>query len=118
MTIDRSPRSLLATMLVAAAGLVAFLGLAPAAQAGSSNYCGTTLGSSETCWGGARWLNAVGGSGHQHSVCVGSSAYANVTCSSGPGAFTYDPQPYGNYAPWIQNNAAGLNEVQGVAYFP
>lgn len=117
-SIRRYPFAFLMLLGIAGVCCAALLASAPAANAGFSNYCGGNLGGLQTCFGGARWLNAVGGSGANHSVCVGTSNYENVTCSGGPGQFTYNPQAYANVSPWIYNQGATVNSVQGVAYFP
>ena len=99
----------------------ALLGSPSHATAATSDYCGgQTLVGHVTCAGAARNLNAVYGSGDQHSVCVGTFETGGATvCSSGPGQGVYNS--FGSYAvrtPIIANNADGANVVHGAAFQP
>jgi hypothetical protein len=91
-----------------------------AACAGTSSYCGGWLGAAPAyCYGAQRTLYAVEGSGDQHSVCVGVSQGGNVTCSSGPGAGTYNALGVtASFIPWINNQGGSANLVHGTAYQP
>jgi hypothetical protein len=101
---------------------VALLGSASHARASTSDYCGgQTLVGHVTCQGGARNLNAVYGSGDQHSVCVGTNETggADAPCSGGAGQGVYSS--FGSYAvrtPLIKNNADGANVVHATAFQP
>ncbi|WP_445148886.1 hypothetical protein [Baekduia sp. Peel2402] len=93
------------------------------ATASTSDYCGgQTMGAGATCAGTARNLNAVYGSGDQHSVCVGTAETggAGAPCSGGPspdGVYA----SFGSYAtrtPLIRNNGGSANTVHGTAFQP
>jgi hypothetical protein len=116
-TLRLNVRMIVGGVLLAALVAV-LLALPVGANASQSPYCGTWLGSLESCFGASRTLYAVQGEGEQHSVCVGTSNYENVGCSSGPGHYVYEPEATAYVAPWIQNNATGSNLVHGTAYQP
>jgi hypothetical protein len=108
--------------------LIALAASPAAAQASESwtGYCGGVTLNSKTgstagslCQGAARWVDGTMGMGYQHSVCVWDTdeVWAQV-CSSGPGAWVYNP---GNYTwalakPMIQNNGYSDNMVEAVAW--
>jgi hypothetical protein len=110
-----------AVVILAAAVLAICVGLlvasAPPANA-DSPYCGGDVGAHGTCYGAARWMNALYGSGNQHSVCIGTTNYTGTTCSSGPGQGTYNPLGSGNEygQPWILNQGWSVNRVYGYTY--
>jgi hypothetical protein len=125
--VTHRPKALLLAGALLALCLTFLVSSPPKASAAESNYCyGKNLSGYSRCVGVARNLNAVYGSGWNHSVCVWASpeSYGSViagtsTCSSGPSAGTYNnSMGYAYYYPVIQNNAAGANTVYGVAYRP
>lgn len=86
---------------------------------GWTNYCNNTiLVANQNCYGLRRTMNAAMGMGDQHSVCIWWDSYWPLTCSSGPGAWTYNPGDSSWYwsRPIIKNNASGSNVVHGVAW--
>lgn len=115
--------------LVGAAICLVFLTVPPSkAQAAEqwTNYCGgQTLKGWKAgepyylCYGAARWVNGTMGMGEQRSVCVWSEDDWVTMCTSGPGAWVYNPGN-SNWAwarPFIRNNAyEGSTVVQAVAW--
>jgi len=125
--VTHRPKALLLAGALLALCLTFLVSSPPKASAAESNYCyGFSAGFYQKCVGQPRSLNALYGSGWNHSVCIwassgsgGNSVAGSTTCSSGPSAGTYNnSMGYAYYYPVIQNNAAGANTLYGVAYRP
>lgn len=120
----RVVRNVVGSIGAFAASVMFVLAVSPAAEA-SSPFCGGTYGGYGWCYGAYRTMTAVDGIGQDHSVCVAYTYQAGVGwaqsgshCSSGPGQYAvYNIGGVGAYGqPFIQNNAAGSNRMQGHAY--
>jgi hypothetical protein len=106
--------------------LVALAALPSAAKADSwTNYCNNQQLTGKQyevpgplCYGAHRTLNATMGMGDQHSVCVWHNADWIKMCTTGPGAWVYNPGSY-QFAytrPYISNNAFSPTIVHAVAW--
>jgi uncharacterized membrane protein len=129
---ERKPRFF--TAVAVSALLMAMLWIvstAPSAQASERHYCyGVTLGAQysptaqcNTAGGwGETWygyIDAVYGSGDQHSVCVGVTPKAGKSmCSTGPGQGIYNDTMKGALGfPYIENNASSPTKAYGNAWY-
>jgi hypothetical protein len=117
-------RALALSAAVLALLFTSVIGPPQGAQAeGWTNYCNnqklTTPGAAGWLCGGAeRMMISTMGMGDQHSVCVWGWANWVQMCTSGPGAWVYNPgnSQWAWQAPAISNNAPGWNIVHGVAW--
>lgn len=97
------------------------------AHASEAHFCwGTVLkakasgyGGEDICSGAAyNHLNAIYGTGEQHSVCVLGWINKTVQCSGGAGEGVYNNVFGGNFdVPEITNNGYSDNKVYGLAYY-
>jgi hypothetical protein len=116
-------KAILALGALIACLLLTMGSFAPArAMAGTSPFCGGTLGGFGTCKGTSRTMYKVEGWGLDHSVCVtwtDGFTEPPYVCSSGPGVHVSMNIGANVFAqPIIHNNASGSNRVQGIAYQP
>jgi hypothetical protein len=127
--IGRRTKAILAlgTALVAMC-LTVLIAPPPGAQAeGWTNYCNNqTLAGKGVgyyawvCQGAPRTLNGLMGEGDQHSVCVWDLADTSAMCTTGPGAWVYNPGDSGwdLTNPIIENQASTATVVHAVAWTP
>lgn len=121
----QSPVLVVAGLLIATF-LVALVATTPKAQAaeGWTNYCyGQTVESkygplSGICGGAKRWVNGLMGEGDAHSVCVMDTEDWIQMCTTGPGAWVYNPgdSKWAWAEPLIRNNAVTPTVVHAVAW--